>query len=138
LLLVAGSSLAVTAAQAPIYHTPPELGVAAWLADHVSEGDLLLSGYSAGNLMPAWAPVRVYYGHGSETIDFRTKEENVLQFYAAETDDEWRRSFLRNNEIDYVLHGPGETALGAFQPEGRPYLQHIFEQDGWALYKVKE
>jgi len=138
LMLVAGSSLAATAAQAPIYHSSPELGVAAWLADHASEGDLLLSGYSAGNFMPAWAPVRVYYGHGSETVDLRIKEENVLQFYAAETDDEWRRSFLRINEIDYVLHGPGETALGAFQPEGRPYLQCLYEQDGWALYKVKE
>ena len=89
-------------------------------------------------LMPAWAPVRVYYGHGSETVDLATKEENVLQFYAAGTDDEWRRSFLRANEIDYVLVGPDEAALGAFQPAGRPYLQALFEQGGWALYEVTE
>lgn len=138
LTLIAGSTFSVMARHAPIFHTAPEVGAAAWLSDHAPEGALLLSDYDSGNFLPGWAPVRAYYGHGSETIDLAAKRENVRRFYEAGTDDIWRRSFLATNEIRYVLHGPAESALGDFRPVESSYLERVFEEDDWAIYQVKE
>jgi hypothetical protein len=137
LMLVAGSTFSVMAQQPPIFHSLAEVEVAAWLTENAPEGALVLSDYPAGNFLPGWSPVRVYYGHGPETINFALKKENVLRFYATQTDDGWRLSFLAANNVRFVLHGPAERSLGGFQPEDVPYLELVFEQDGWALYEFK-
>ena len=136
LMLVASSTLLVAREIEPIFHPAAEVRVAEWLIGHAEEGDLLVSDFPAGNFLPAWAPVRVYYGHGPETIDFETKKENILRFYAAETDDSWRRNFLSIHDVRFVLHGPTEQELGDFDPAGLAYLNQVFEQDEWTLYRV--
>jgi hypothetical protein len=135
LVLVAGSTLAVMATESPIFHVSEEVAVAAWLTENAPEGALVVSDYGSGNFLPGWAPVRSYYGHGPETIEFATKKENVLRFYAAETDDGWRRSFLAANGVRYVLEGPAERALGGFQPADAVYLRPVYRKGDWALYE---
>lgn len=136
LVLLAGSTMAVAAGQPPIFHVAEQVDMAAWLTRNGPEGALVLSDYSTGNYLPGWAPVRAYYGHGPETIDFLTKQRNVRQFYAVGTDDPWRQRFLAAHDVRYVVHGPAERALGGFEPDGVTYLELVFEMDGWAVYEV--
>jgi hypothetical protein len=136
LVLLVGSTMAVAAGQPPIFHLAEQVDMAAWLTRNVPEGALVLSDYSTGNYLPGWAPVRAYYGHGPETIDFVAKQRNVQQFYAVGTDDSWRQRFLAAHDVRYVVHGPAERALGGFEPDGEAYLHLVFERDGWAVYEV--
>ena len=138
LVLLVGSTMAVAAGQPPIFHLPEQVDMAAWLTRNAPEGALVLSDYPTGNFLPGWAPVRAYYGHGPETIDFLTKQRNVRQFYAVGTDGAWRQRFLADHDVRYVVHGPAERALGGFDPEGVIYLELVFERDGWALYQVAD
>ncbi len=138
LVLLAGSTMAVAAGQPPIFHLAEQVDMAAWLTRNAPEGALVLSDYSTGNFLPGWAPVRAYYGHGPETIDFLTKQRNVHQFYAVGTDDLWRQRFLTTHNVRYVVHSPAERALGDFEPAGVTYLVFVFEQDGWAVYEVAD
>ena len=138
LVLVAGSALTVLAGASPIFHAAEEVAIAAWLTDNAPEGALVVSDYGSGNVLPGWAPVRSYYGHGPETVDFATKKEHILRFYAKETDEDWRRSFLGANEVCYVLEGPAERSLGGFRPAEAPYLKLVYQRDDWALYEYRE
>jgi hypothetical protein len=137
LVLVAGSALAVTATESPVFHVAGEVAIAAWLTENAPEGALVVSDYGSGNFLPGWSPVRSYYGHGPETINFVTKKEDVSRFYAAGTDDGWRRSFLAVNDVRYVLEGPAERTLGGFRPADAPYLKLVYQQDDWALYEFQ-
>ncbi len=135
LLLVAGSAGAALAGGQPIYHTPAEVAAAAWLTGNAEEGALVLSGYPAGNFMPGWAPVRSYYGHGPETIDFQAKRANVERFFDTDTDDGWRRVFLADNGVRFLLHSPAERESGSYAPAGSGFLQVVFQRDGWTVYE---
>lgn len=138
LVLVVGGALAATSGQPPIFHEQDEVSTAAWLAENAPEGALVLSGYPSGNFLPAWSPVKSYLGHGPETIDFSSKEANVHRFFASDSQGDWKKQFLMDNCVHYVLHGPVERELGAFRPDRAAYLKPVFEIDGWVLYEFQE
>ena len=48
-----------------------------WLAVHHQPDDRALSAPGSGELLPAWAGVRVYVGHYSETLNYFEKIRNV-------------------------------------------------------------
>lgn len=137
LFLVVGGTLVASSGQAPVFHEQEEVSTAAWLTENAPEGALVLSGYASGNFLPAWSPVRSYLGHGPETIDFFSKETNVRRFFTSDSQEDWRRQWLIDNSVNYVLHGPAERELGAFRPDRVPYLKPVFEIDGWALYEFQ-
>lgn len=138
LLLVAGSTLSAMDKGAPIFHVADEVAVSNWLIRNAPEGALVVSGYESGNFLPAWSPVRSYYGHGSETIDLAIKRQNIERFYSEGTEDAWRRSFLTLNAVCYVLEGPAERVLGGFRPIEADYLELVYAQGEWELYEFAE
>jgi hypothetical protein len=137
LLLVAGSSMSVIAGQPRIFPPKGAVDTAGWLASNTPEGALVLSGFESGNFLPGWSAVRSYHGHGPETIDFAAKTENVNRFYGAGAESRWRRDFLAENGVDYVLSGPAERQLGGFRPQDAAYLELVSESDGYSLYRVR-
>ena len=136
LVLVVGSSATALAGHAPIYHSPAKVAAAAWLAEQGGEDALVVADYSTGNFIPGWTPVRVYLGHGSETIDYACKAAEVQRFFAAATQDAWRAEFLQENDVDFVLAGPDEEALSDADRPVPAFLRPVFRQDDWVLYEV--
>ncbi|TEU11593.1 MAG: hypothetical protein E3J21_23175 [Anaerolineales bacterium] len=136
LLLVASSLIQVSYLSPPIFHEGIKLEAMDWLAAHTRPSDIVLSSYKVGNYIPAWAGNRVLLGHGSETIRPAEKENVVRRFFQSQTSDAYREEILRQYNITYLFYGPVERALGDFQPATSPYLQEVFANGRYAIYKV--
>lgn len=74
-----GSALSV---RPPVFVDDDRRAAFAWLDTHAAPDDVVLSPVATGNLIPAYADVRVFAGHGPETIDWPTKNEQVRRFFA--------------------------------------------------------
>jgi hypothetical protein len=120
----------------PIFHPPDQLAAFAWLRANAPPGQVALSAYATGNALPAYTPLRAYIGLGTETLRLAEKGPRVAAFYAAATPDADRLALLRDGGIDFVLLGPHERALGAFDASAAPYLLRRFQSGGYAVYEV--
>jgi hypothetical protein len=62
--------------------------------------------------LPAWANVRVVYGHPYETLDAKNKQNTVLAWYRFD-DSSQCGDLLRTFSVRFVIFGPEEQKLGA-------------------------
>jgi uncharacterized membrane protein len=113
-----------------------ELAALHWLDERVTYDDVILSSYNTGNFLPTMVGAKAFLGHGPETAFSEEKRQLVTQFYAVDTSDEWRRTFLREWPITYVFFGPLEKKVGQFDPSRVDYLTLEYDQDGYRIYRV--
>ena len=137
LILVGGSLVEVQARAMPAFRPGGEIAAADWLDQHASLGDIVLTTYRSGNLLPVLAGVRVFIGHGPETLYHDEKLAELQQFYDPATGDDWRQAFLARYGVDYVFWGPDERALGTWSPAAAPYLLPVYDQQSYAIYQVE-
>ncbi|PID87267.1 MAG: hypothetical protein CSB13_00155 [Chloroflexi bacterium] len=123
-----------------LFRSVDEMDAAQWLRaeNSLSPGPILLGEAQTGNLVAGQAGNQVVVGHWAETIHYGDKVEEVAQFYASETEDEWRRDLLEKYHVTYVWYGPREQGLGAFSPETAVYLQPVYQNDTITIYTVVE
>lgn len=134
-LLAGGISLGARPAE-PVFIPAAEAEFLGRVAEVVAPHDIVLASYASGNLLPAWAPVRVLVGHGPESIDLEFLQSKIAEFYSAGTENDWRRQFLRENGVLYVVVGPRERALGEWDPGSVDFLKQEVFQGEYFLYKV--
>src|SRR5207248_2858938 len=106
-----------------------------WLAVHHQPDDRALSAPGSGELLPAWAGVRVYVGHYSETLNYFEKIRNVGSVLTPGTSPAVVQAFLRTNGITLVYWGPDEERTG-FEPDGQLYLEAVHREGTVAIYRV--
>lgn len=135
LLTLTGNALEARMGSERIFHSADELAAFAWLRTHTTPDEVVLSAFDTGNIVPAYAGNRVFLGHGPETVRADEKKALVARFFDAQTEDEWRRSLLREYGIAYVLIGPRERALGTFDPASTPYLSLVYENESYVIYR---
>ena len=136
LILWLGSFGAALRPAEPVFVPAGQHSVFAWLADHASPGQVAISAYETGNLLPAYTPLTAYVGHGPETVYLQDKLARVTAFYSAGTPDVGRQTLLVEGRISYVLYGPRERALGTFDPAGASYLAPLFSSGDYQVYAV--
>jgi hypothetical protein len=124
-LLVVGNCLALRGLPAPIYRDAGEVAVLDWLAGRVRSDDVVLSSYATGNYLPVRVGARAFVGHGPETVRSAQKRALAERFFAAASDDAWRRALLDEHGVDYVFWGPAERAGGA-DISSAPYLRPLY------------
>jgi len=137
-LLVVGSLVEVSRQTPPIFRAAAEIAAMDWLGGQAEPDDTVLSAFETGNVIPARTGIRVFIGHGPETLHFEEKQEAVRRFFTPATDDGWRQELLAQYGIAYVFCGPAERALGGWDPAGAPYLALVYDQEGYSIYRVKE
>jgi hypothetical protein len=103
-----------------------------WVADQIPQGSLILAGEVTGNRLPAYADVRVRYGHPFETPDAAAELAWVESIYRSSASTEDVQAELRGRNVDYVYVGPRERSLGdlAWLASLDPSYQH----EGVAIY----
>jgi hypothetical protein len=138
LILLAGGMLEASHREEPIFHAGGEVQAIEWLAGRAGPADVVLSSFRTGNYIPARADVRVFLGHGPETLRSAEKRQLVEMFFRADADDSFRRRLLADYGVTYVFHGPLERALGRFDPATAPYLEQVYSAGGYAIYRVQE
>lgn len=136
-LLLAGGILVSLRPAPPIFRSSSEVKVFLFLAQNVEKDSVLLCSYETGNAVPAWAPVRVVIGHGPESAHLDEIKPLVSAFYSPDLmTDSVRKGFLREYDVDYVLHGEHERALGDWKPEIEAGYRKIYDQDNYQIYEV--
>jgi hypothetical protein len=135
-MLLAGGIQAVRSPGLPIYRSEAEVRAFEALNNLVQPGEVVLTGYSIGNALPAWAPVRVLIGHGPETINLDVLRPRVESFFHPTTEDAEREVLLEEFEVSWILVGPAESAAG-WEPGKSPFVAGpLYAQDGYSLYRV--
>lgn len=135
LFLLLGGLASVGLRQPPIFHPASQLEAMHWL-DQRANGEVVLAIYATGNVLPAYANVRAFVGHGPETLYSEEKRAQAQQFFAAATSDAWRTSLLRDYQVRYIYYGPNEQAAGAFAPDRAPYLEEIYQNGEVRIFAV--
>jgi hypothetical protein len=136
LLLVAGSVGLVSQRPPPIYLPGAEIEALQWLNTAAQEDETVLASWEVGNTIPAWTDLRVFAGHGPETLHNTEKLDALGRFFQPETDDAWRESLLEAYGIRYVFYGPEERALGGWDPSTATYLLPRYGRDGYTIFQV--
>jgi hypothetical protein len=121
----------------PIFRPTAEVEVFQWLRDETAPDSVVLSSFSTGNAMPAWAPVRVVMGHGPETADIRFLESMVFDFYSGEMSDDEISAFIESQHISYVFLGPYETVPDGIDLKKSPFFQLRFQFGDYQIFEVQ-
>ncbi|HTP06829.1 MAG TPA: hypothetical protein VMP08_01160, partial [Anaerolineae bacterium] len=116
-----------------IYLTTNEAAALTWLQANAAHDAVVLASPEMGGFIPAFAGQRVIYGHPYETVDANTREEQVRSFYADTLD---QTQFLNEHAVTYIIAGPRERKLGAFDAAQLP-LEEVFSSGDVTIYQVK-
>jgi uncharacterized membrane protein len=136
IFLILGGLVSVSLRQPPIFHPASQLAAMRWL-DGIAAGEVILAVYETGNVLPAYANVRAFVGHGPETVNSEEKRQQAKQFFSRETPDMWRRDLLEKFDIRYIYYGPNEKAAGEFAPGQAAYLEEVYSNGEVQIFAVK-
>ncbi len=112
-------------------------GAVQWLGVQGHEtAPVLLASPATAQFVPRLADVRVVCGHDMLSPYFAQERGYVERFYRDTADVGYKRWLAERCRVDYVLVGPEERALGAFDAPAIPWLEPVFTQDDVTLYAV--
>ncbi len=140
ILLWVGGIVGASQPAHPMFQNSDQVATYVFLARSVPPRSVVLSSYQFGNAAPAYGYVVAYAGHGPETPHLDTKLEMVAQFYDPKVDAGSRRDSYMLIEAPYVVVGPFERELGAFDPADPTqanYLQRIFQSGDYSVWSLK-
>ena len=134
-LIVVGSGLAgVNAEDQALVLSEDELNAYRWLDEHASSADLVLAGPISGNRIPAYANLRVLYGHPFETPEAENQLALVEELFASQEPGSQGLKSLHVLKINYVFFGPRERELGL--PEWIDELRLVSEHGEFLIYEI--
>jgi len=141
LIVYLGSWGAATTRREPVFRPATEIEALAWLNRHAAPGSVVLSAPSTGNVLPAYADVRAYVGHGPETIGYAGKSDQVRRFFSGAMSEAERLALLEGFDVAYVFYGPAERALSgssvtAAAPRWTDTMQRVYSRHGYNIYAV--
>ncbi len=135
-ILLAGGIGATFKPSEPIFRPNSEVAAFQFLGSLVQPSDVVLASYETGNVLPAWAPVRVMIGLGPESAYLPEFTREVKNFFDSSSTDEIRQEIIKKSNIKYVFWGPHERALGGWDPGQAPWLSQIFNLNGYVIFQV--
>lgn len=123
----------------PLFFLPKSMDRAmAWLDENADKNDIVLSYTYTGNIIPAKTGLRVYVGHGHQTIRWYEKRARVNDwFLRTNSDDAEKERFLKEEGITHLFYGPYERRLGSFQPDEKSYLVSVYQGGDVTIYRVR-
>lgn len=127
-----------TAPEFSPYISKDEVKAMRWLRDNTSPNDVVLTFPNIALFTPAMSGNRVYYGHWSETPDYRDRLTGWLAFMSDGTPDEWRRAYLKQSEASYIVYfsRPEEIGEPVYDLRSSDYAKIVFESGDIAVYEV--
>jgi len=134
LLVVSAGLLGVTQDQPAVVHYADELTAYQWTAENLPQGSLILAAPETGNRIPAFAPVRVLYGHPFETPNADLQKQKVEELFSTGATASSSMQMLFDEGVEYVFYGPREQEIGS--PVWIPDLELIGDFGQVRLYKV--
>jgi hypothetical protein len=134
LFVVAAGLNGVAHGEADVLMTDGEAAAYAWAGAHLPPDALVLAGPTTGNRLPAFADVRVIYGHPFETPEAQANLDLVRRLYGGAMPLTEARALLESLGVAYVFYGPDEQSLGS--PGWLEGLERVYQADGVTIYRV--
>ena len=139
LLLVAGGIASAARPGWPVFHPAAEIAAMDWLAAHAPGGAVVLGAFETGNYLPVRADVRVFLGHGPETLFADEKQRTVEAFFRRHMNAGERKALYREYDIAYVFYGPQEGAEpGAPPPAWSTDLDLVYAAGEYSIFAVRQ
>lgn len=114
-----------------------DLAVFTWLDAHSRPRDVVLAALRTANRIPRYTHDAVAAGYVFSTVSFARKQAQVQRFYDAAADDAFRQRLLGELRVRYVVHGPDERRLGAYDPARSAFLAESFRDGPMTVYEVR-
>lgn len=138
LALYLGNLAPALVVKPPLFHPNAEIAAYNWLNQHAAPREVVLSAFATGNQIPAYTHLRVYVGHGPETMFAVAKERETERFFGDEMSADERAELYQTMRIRYVFYGAEERelALNIDAPEWAQGLNRIYAQDDYEVYEI--
>jgi hypothetical protein len=134
LLVAAAGPAQVARADPQLVFPTSDLDAYRWMENHVEPASLVLAGPHTGNRLPAYADVRVLYGHPFETPGAELALATVESAFSGGMTSDEVKKWLQAQQVRYVFYGPQEQSLGA--PQWLTTLTEVFRKGQTAIYRV--
>ena len=134
LLVVSAGLLGVAQGEPAVIHYDDEITAYQWAAENLPQGSLILAAPTTGNRLPAFAPLRVLYGHPFETPSAVVQKQRVEELFNTGGTASSGMRVLHEDGVEYVFYGPREQEIG--NPLWLSELKLIGEFGEVRLYKV--
>jgi putative flippase GtrA len=107
-----------------------------WVGRNLPAGALVLAAPETGNRLPAYADVRVLYGHPFETPNAEAQRALIVRLYAWQATPEEAFGLLDELGLDYVFLGAWERQIG--EPGWLGGLETVYDSGGVCIYQVSD
>ena len=104
----------------------------------MSNFPIVLAAYNTSNALPAWAAVRTVIGHGPESVHLKEVQQNVDDFFNPAVSNDERMKIINQFSIRYLIWGPNEREMGAWNPAGWSSLSRIYQNTTVQIYAVNQ
>jgi len=135
ILLLTGAAYAVAARTPLIFIPRPAVKAAHWLDSNVPKDSIVLAAYDTGNMLPAYASVRTFVGHGPQSMDADHKRQLVSEFFSSMSSAQ-RKALLVEYDVDYLFYGPNECDLGGFSPSRDSIFVSVYHNQAITIFRV--
>jgi len=127
-----------TAYEVPsMYILPNVLGAIDYLDKYAKPYSTVLSDEQFGLIMPAYARIRVYFGHEVHTQQYWRKLIDVVHpFFKGTMDPVKAQNLIKGNKIDYVFCSPVEFTDGCFIHDYGLNIETVYDTQDVKLYKI--
>jgi hypothetical protein len=139
LFLLLGGFLTALGGQRPTFHPTAEIAALNWLNEQAVAGEVVLGAFETGNIVPAYTNLRVYVGHGPETLHAVPKTRETERFFSGEMTEDERAALYEQMRVRYVFYGHAERELAgesAESPEWVDDLTVIYSEGDYIIYEV--
>jgi hypothetical protein len=134
-LVVVGSGIAgVMQIDPMVVLDQSEVEAYQWLSSNAEPGEIVLAGPIAGNRIPAYANLKVFYGHPFETVNAEEQMAFIEQAYTSEDGIDRTYEKLRELGVSYVFYGPEEKELGL--PVWLEKCKLDFNSGEYSIYEI--
>jgi hypothetical protein len=114
-----------------------DLAVFSRLSAHSGAREVVMGGPRTSNRIPRYSHDAVVAGYPFSTVRYAEKIEDVRRFYGASTAEAERQRLLAELRVRYVIHGPEERGLGAYDPARSEFLAEVFRDEATTVYEVR-
>jgi hypothetical protein len=139
LFLLLGGFLTALGSQPPTFHPTAEIVALNWLNEHAIPGEVVLGAFETGNIIPAYTNLRVYVGHGPETLYAVPKTRETERFFSGEMTANERAALYEQMRIRYVFYGHAERKIAGESAESPAWandLDIIYTEADYIIYEV--
>lgn len=136
LLVISAALRAVAAGDPALVLAEGEIAGYRWLAENARGRPLVLAAPETGTRLPAYAEVRVLYGHPFETPLAAEQRSLVEALFRSDQDPAQGLRAVRDLNVKLIFYGPREQELG--RPAWLGMLDPVHAGEGVSIYEVPD